>query len=111
MKMLSIASRHTARQILTDQRARQIIGLAGAFALVSLAQPALADGTDRDGPFHDQVMDDDRGLRGRHHRHHGRWLCQADRPNGLGKAVTVLIGIGIIFSASTIVGWMGGTSS
>ena len=27
-----------------------------------------------------------------------------------GKAVTVLIGIGIIFSAATIVGWMGGSA-
>ena len=27
-----------------------------------------------------------------------------------GRAVTVLIGIGIIFSATTIVGWMGGTA-
>ena len=28
-----------------------------------------------------------------------------------GRAVTVRIGIGIIFSAATIVGWMGGSGS
>lgn len=112
MKMLSIASRNTARQILTDQRARQIIGLAGAFALVSLAQPALADGTSIETGLSTIKS----------------WMTTVASVVGIiaimavgyakltgrmdwGKAVTVLIGIGIIFSASTIVGWMGGTSS
>jgi type IV secretion system protein VirB2 len=92
--------------------ARQIIGLAGAFALVSLAQPALADGTSIETGLSTIKS----------------WMTTVASVVGIiaimavgyakltgrmdwGKAVTVLIGIGIIFSASTIVGWMGGTSS
>ena len=31
--------------MMSDRRARQLVGMAGALALVSIAQPAFADGT------------------------------------------------------------------
>ena len=94
-------------RMLSDARARQFIGFAGALALISIAQPAFADGTAIEGGLNT--------IKG--------WMTTVASVVGViavmavgyakltgrmdwGKAVTVLIGIGIIFSATTIVGWM-----
>lgn len=101
-----------ARRITSDPVARQIVGLAGALAIYSLAQPAFADSTSIESGLSSIKS----------------WLTTVASVVGViaimavgyakltgrmdwGKAVAVLIGIGIIFSASTIVGWMGGSSS
>jgi type IV secretion system protein VirB2 len=95
---------------MSDRRARQLVGVAGVLALVALAQPALADGTSIESGLNTIKS----------------WLTSVASVVGViaimavgyakltgrmdwGRAVTVLIGIGIIFSATTIVGWMGGT--
>lgn len=92
---------------LSDARARQVIGFVGALALISIAQPAFADGTAIEGGLNTIKA----------------WMTTVASVVGViavmavgyakltgrmdwGKAVTVLIGIGIIFSATTIVGWM-----
>jgi len=94
-------------RMLSDARARQFIGFAGALALISIAQPAFADGTAIEGGLNTIKT----------------WMITVASVVGViavmavgyakltgrmdwGKAVTVLIGIGIIFSATTIVGWM-----
>lgn len=100
--------RKPARRIVTDSRARQIVGLAGLLALTAISQPALAGTSIETGL--DTIK---------------TWMIAIASVVGViaimavgyakltgrmewGRAVTVLIGIGIIFSATTIVGWMGG---
>jgi len=112
MKRSLKVSRAAARRVLSDSRARQLVGIAGALALVSLAQPALADGTSIETGLSTIKT----------------WLTTVASVVGViavmavgyakltgrmdwGKVVTVLIGVGIIFSATTIVGWMGGSAS
>jgi type IV secretion system protein VirB2 len=97
---------------MSDRRARHIVGIAGACALIAIAQPALADGTTIETGLSTIKT----------------WMTTVASVVGIiaimavgyakltgrmdwGKAVTVLVGIGIIFSAATIVGWMGGTSA
>lgn len=97
-------------RLVSGHLARQVVNIAGVIALLAIAQPALAqDGTAIQTGLN-TIKD---------------WLVaiasvvcviavmfvgfakltgRMDWP----KAVTVLIGIGIIFSATTIVGWMGG---
>lgn len=96
-------------RMMSDRRARQVIGLIGAVAFVSIAQPALAQsgGTAIEGGLNT--------IKG--------WMITIASVVGViavmavgyakltgrmdwGRAVTVLIGIGIIFSATTIVSWM-----
>ncbi len=102
----------TMGRMMSDARARQVISIAGAVALMSIAQPALAqDGTAIQTGL-TTIKD---------------WMITIASVVGViavmavgyakltgrmdwGKAVTVLIGIGIIFSAATIVGWMGGSA-
>ena len=98
-------------RMLSDARARQVIGFVGALALISIAQPAFADGTAIEGGLTTIKA----------------WMTTVASVVGViavmavgyakltgrmdwGKAVTVLIGIGIVFSAATIVGWMGGSA-
>jgi type IV secretion system protein VirB2 len=97
-------------RMMSDPRARQLVGIAGALALISLAQPAFADGT--------AIQTGLNTIK--------EWMITVASVVGViavmavgyakltgrmdwGKAVTVLIGIGIIFSATTIVSWMGGS--
>lgn len=97
-------------RVMSDARARQLIAIAGTLALISIAQPALADGTTIESGLSTIKT----------------WMTTVASVVGViaimavgyakltgrmdwGKAVTVLIGIGIIFSATTIVGWMGGS--
>ena len=99
-------------RMMSDARARQLVGIVGALALISIAQPALAQngGTAIEGGLTTVKT----------------WLIGIASVVGViavmgvgfakltgrmewGKAVTVLIGIGILFSAGTIVGWMGGS--
>ena len=96
-------------RLMSDARARQAVGFVGALALVAIAQPALAQsgGTAIEGGLN-QIK---------------TWMVTIASVVGViavmavgyakltgrmdwGRAVTVLIGIGIIFSATTIVGWM-----
>lgn len=100
-------------RMMSDRRARQVVGIAGVLALVSIAQPALAQsgGT---------AIESGLGTI-------KTWMTTVASVVGViavmavgyakltgrmdwGRAVTVLIGIGIIFSAATIVGWMGGSA-
>ena len=100
-------------RMMSDRRARQIMGIAGAVALVAIAQPALAQSG---GTSIETGLDTIK-----------TWMTTVASVVGViavmavgyakltgrmdwGKAVTVLIGIGIIFSAATIVGWMGGSA-
>lgn len=99
-------------RFVSDRRSRQVVGLAGALALIALAQPALAQSGG--GTAIESGLNEIRG-----------WMVTIASVVGViavmavgyakltgrmdwGRAVTVLIGIGIIFSAATIVGWMGG---
>jgi type IV secretion system protein VirB2 len=89
-------------RMMSDRRARQLVGFAGALALISIAQPALADGTAIESGLTTIKT----------------WMttmavgyAKLTGRMDWGRAVTVLIGIGIIFSAATIVGWMGGSGS
>ena len=96
-------------RLMSDARARQVVGFVGALALVAIAQPALAQsgGTAIEGGLNTIKT----------------WMVTIASVVGViavmavgyakltgrmdwGRAVTVLIGIGIIFSATTIVGWM-----
>jgi type IV secretion system protein VirB2 len=96
-------------RLMSDARARQVVGFVGALALVAIAQPALAQsgGTAIEGGLNTIKT----------------WMVAIASVVGViavmavgyakltgrmdwGRAVTVLIGIGIIFSATTIVGWM-----
>ena len=96
-------------RLISDRRARQVVGIAGALALIAIAQPALAQsgGTAIEGGLNTIKQ----------------WMVTIASVVGViavmavgyakltgrmdwGRAVTVLIGIGIIFSATTIVGWM-----
>jgi type IV secretion system protein VirB2 len=98
----------TMGRAMSERRARQVVGVAGALALLSLAQPAIAQTSIESGLG--TIKD---------------WMVTIASVVGViaimavgyakltgrmdwGRAVTVLIGIGIIFSATTIVGWMGG---
>ena len=98
-------------RMMSDARARQIVGLVGVLALMSIAQPAFADGTAIETGLTTIKT----------------WLIGISSIVGFiavvavgyakltgrmdwGRAVTVLIGLGIIFSAGTIVAWMGGSS-
>lgn len=100
----------TMGRMMSDARARQVIGIAGAVAFMTIAQPALAQTSIESGL--NTIKD---------------WMITIASVVGViavmavgyakltgrmdwGKAVTVLIGIGIIFSAATIVGWMGGSA-
>ena len=105
MKSESFTSR-----LISDRRASQVVGIAGALALIAIAQPALAQssgGTAIEGGLNTIKQ----------------WMVTIASVVGViavmavgyakltgrmdwGRAVTVLIGIGIIFSATTIVGWM-----
>lgn len=104
-------SRNVGR-MLSDRRARQVVGVAGVVALMAIAQPALA----QDSTAIQTGLNTIR-----------QWMVTIASVVGViavmavgyakltgrmdwGKAVTVLIGIGIIFSAATIVGWMGGSA-
>lgn len=99
-------------RLMTGRRARQVAGVAGVLALMTIAQPALA----QDGTAIKTGLDTIRA-----------WLIGISSVVGViavifvgyakltgrmewGKAISVLIGIGIIFSAATIVGWMGGSA-
>ncbi len=96
-------------RLISDRRARQVVGFAGALALIVIAHPALAQsgGTAIEGGLNTIKS----------------WMVTIASVVGViavmavgyakltgrmdwGRAVTVLIGIGIIFSATTIVGWM-----
>lgn len=94
-------------RMMSDRRARQIVGIVGVLAFMSLTQPALAQGTAIESGL-TTIKD---------------WMTTVASVVGIiavmavgyakltgrmdwGRAVTVLIGIGIIFSATTIVGWM-----
>ena len=98
-------------RLMSDRRARQVVGIVGILALASLAQPAFADGTAIETGLSTIKT----------------WMTTVASVVGViavmavgyakltgrmdwGRAVTVLIGIGIIFSAATIVGWMGGSA-
>lgn len=98
-------------RMMSDARARQLMGIAGALALISIAQPAFADGTSIETGLNTIKT----------------WMTTVASVVGViavmavgyakltgrmdwARAVTVLIGIGIIFSAATIVGWMGGSA-
>ena len=102
-------SRSFTGRLISDRRARQVVGIAGALALIAIAQPALAQsgGTAIEGGLNTIKQ----------------WMVTIASVVGViavmavgyakltgrmdwGRAVTVLIGIGIIFSATTIVGWM-----
>ncbi len=95
--------------LVSDARARRLIGVVGVLALVAIAQPAFAQsgGTAIEGGLNTIKQ----------------WMVTVASVVGViavmavgyakltgrmdwGRAVTVLIGIGIIFSATTIVGWM-----
>ena len=100
-------------RMMSDARARQVIGFAGALVLLTSAQPVLAQSS---GTSIETGLGTIR-----------TWMTTVASVVGViavmavgyakltgrmdwGKAVTVLIGIGIIFSAATIVGWMGGSA-
>ncbi|MCP4026794.1 MAG: TrbC/VirB2 family protein [Aestuariivirga sp.] len=106
---MTYRTKHSAphNRLLSDRRARQLVGLAGTLALLTIAQPAWADGTAIEGGLNTIKA----------------WMVTIGSVVGViavmavgyakltgrmdwGRAVTVLIGIGIIFSATTIVGWM-----
>ena len=97
------------RRLLPGPRTRQLASVIGALGLLALAQPALAQsgGTAIQSGLN-TIRD---------------WMVTVASVVGViavmavgyakltgrmdwGRAVTVLIGIGIIFSATTIVGWM-----
>ena len=101
----------TFGRLMSDRRVRQAAGTAGALLLVALASPAFAQGggTSIEGGLNAIKQ----------------WMVTVASVVGViavmavgyakltgrmdwGRAVTVLIGIGIIFSATTIVGWMSG---
>lgn len=103
-------SRRPARRLLSDRRARQIVGVAGILASMAVSQAAFASTSIETGL--DTIES---------------WMITIASVVGViaimavgyakltgrmdwGRAVTVLIGIGIIFSATTIVGWMGGSA-
>jgi type IV secretion system protein VirB2 len=96
------------RRFLADRRARSLV----AIAFASITQPVFADGTSIETGLSTIKT----------------WMTTVASVVGViaimavgyakltgrmdwGRAVAVLIGIGIIFSATTIVGWMGGTAS
>ena len=100
------------QRMVSDRRARQAVGIVGVIAFIALAHPALAQsgGTAIEGGLNTIKT----------------WMVTVASVVGViavmavgyakltgrmdwGRAVTVLIGIGIIFSAATIVGWMGGS--
>ena len=100
-------------RMMSNARARQVIGFASALVLLSIAQPVLAQSG---GTSIETGLGTIR-----------TWMTTVASVVGViavmavgyakltgrmdwGKAVTVLIGIGIIFSAATIVGWMGGSA-
>jgi len=98
-------------RLVSDALARQLVGSACLLAVLSIAQPAFADGTSIETGLSTIKT----------------WMTTIASVVGViaimavgyakltgrmdwGRAVAVLIGIGIIFSATTIVGWMGGTA-
>ena len=100
-------------RMMSDRRARQVIGFAGALVLIAVAQPAFAQSGGTAIQSGLTTIKD--------------WMTTVASVVGViavmavgyakltgrmdwGRAVTVLIGIGIIFSAATIVGWMGGSA-
>jgi type IV secretion system protein VirB2 len=99
------------RRLMADPRARQLVGAAGLVALMTIAAPAFAQTSIETGLSTIKT-----------------WMTTVASVVGIiaimavgyakltgrmdwGRAVAVLIGIGIIFSAATIVGWMGGSTS
>jgi type IV secretion system protein VirB2 len=98
-------------RLMPDARARQVVGFAGALALISIAQPAFADGTSIESGLNTiktwmTTIASVVGVIAIMAVGYAKLTGRMDWP----RAVTVLIGIGIIFSATTIVGWMGGTA-
>lgn len=100
-------------RMMSDRRARQLVGFAGALALASIAQSALADS----GTAIESGLSTFKS-----------WFIGISTVVGIiavmgcgyakltgrmnwGGVVAVMVGLGIIFSAPTIVGWMGGTGS
>ena len=113
METNSASARVPARTLMSDKAARRIVSAASLLALLAVAQPALAQSADSLTSGVTQVK---------------TWLTTIASVVGViavmgvgfakltgrldwGKAVAVLVGIGIIFSAATIVGWMGGSAS
>ena len=109
---MTIIVRVKMRRMLADRRVRRLVGILGVMVIASIAQPALADGTSIETGLSTIKT----------------WMTTVASVVGViaimavgyakltgrmdwGRAVAVLIGIGIIFSATTIVGWMGGTAS
>lgn len=97
---------------MSDRRARQVVGVASVIALMAIAQPALAQSGTAIQTGLNNIKE---------------WMTTIASVVGViavmavgyakltgrmdwGRAVTVLIGIGIIFSAATIVTWMGGSA-
>ncbi|RZL28473.1 MAG: hypothetical protein EOP64_04420 [Sphingomonas sp.] len=100
-----------AGRLISDARARQVVGVVGALALTCIAQPALADGTSIEAGLNTiktwmTTIASVVGVIAIMAVGYAKLTGRMDWP----RAVTVLIGIGIIFSATTIVGWMGGTA-
>lgn len=97
----------TPRRLMSDRRARQLVGVVGAAALVMLADPAYA-GTEAITSGINTIQKWIMGI--------STVVCTIavifvgySKLTGRmdwGKAIAVLTGIGIIFSASTIVSWM-----
>jgi type IV secretion system protein VirB2 len=96
----------------SDPRARQIVGIASALALIAVAQPALAQSS---GTAIESGLSTFKS-----------WFIGISSIVGViavmgcgyakltgrmnwGGVVAVMLGLGIIFSAPTIVGWMGGS--
>ncbi|KQN90822.1 hypothetical protein ASE90_16600 [Sphingomonas sp. Leaf67] len=100
------------RRMIPDANSRRVVGVAGVIALMVISQPALAQSGTAIQSGLNTIKD---------------WMITIASVVGViavmavgyakltgrmdwTRAVTVLIGIGIIFSAATIVGWMGGTA-
>lgn len=98
-------------RMMSDARARQLVGFVGVMALISIAQPAFADGTSIESGLNTiktwmTTVASVVGVIAVMAVGYAKLTGRMDWP----RAVTVLIGIGIIFSAATIVGWMGGSA-
>lgn len=98
-------------RLMSDARARRVVSFAGALALISIAQPVYADGTSIETGLNTiktwmTTIASVVGVIAIMAVGYAKLTGRMDWP----RAVTVLIGIGIIFSATTIVGWMGGTA-
>jgi type IV secretion system protein VirB2 len=105
-----MTSKPNLGRLVSDARARRLLGFTAALVIVAIAQPALAQSSG--GTAIESGLNTIKG-----------WMVTIASVVGViavmavgyakltgrmdwGRAVTVLIGIGIIFSATTIVGWM-----